>query len=215
MNAIKQLRSTIRSEVFEEQDFYLSTRDLSRAAQHSLLGRMLRRGDLRKVSRGLYVFDELWRRRPLSKFLMANKLSAPSYISFESALSHHGLIPESVFVTTSAYLTRASKSFDTPFGHFTFHHVPSKSFLLDIESRATEAGPELIASPLKALFDLIYRRRKHYQDLHELESDLRINADEVLRHVQSYSGFDVEELALSYQKKSCLALLAAIKRSLR
>ena len=215
MTSIKQLRFTISSEVFEEQDFYLATRDLSRAAQYSLLSRMLARGDLVKVSRGLYVFDEFFRRRPLSKFLIANKLSAPSYVSFESALSHHGLIPETVLATTSAYLTRVSKFFDTPFGNFTYHYVPAKSFLLDIESRTTAAGPELIASPLKALFDLVCVRRKHYADLHELVDDLRIDSVELLRQAQNYKILDLEELALSYKKKTCLALFTALKRNLR
>jgi hypothetical protein len=212
---IKLLRSKIPSEVFEEQDFHLANREISRVAMHSLLSRMLKRGDLKKVSRGLYVFDEIWRRKPLSKFNIANKLVAPSYVSFESALSHHGMIPESVYVTTSASLKRENKSFHTPFGDFTYHHIPLKCFPLEIESVASPAGPELIASPIKALFDLVYVRRKTYLSLIDIESDLRIDVEALLNYVHKLQMRDIEELAGTYKKKSCLALFAAIKKEMR
>lgn len=215
MNNIKQLRSQIPLEVFEEQDLHLAWRNMSLAAQHSLLSRFLKKGDVKKVSRGLYVFDEFWRKKPLSKFIIANKLLAPSYISFESALSHHGLIPEAVYATTSACVQRGNKSYHTMYGDFLYQHVPIQSFALEIESKVTAAGPEVIATPIKALFDLIYVRRKHFKNLTDLESDLRINRDEVLRHAEEINMGGLEELAESYRKKTCLDLLKAIKREMR
>jgi hypothetical protein len=215
MENIKLLRSKIPLEVFEEHDFHLACRHLSRVAQHSLLSRLLKKGDLRKVSRGLYVFDEIWRRKPLSKIIIANHLVAPSYVSFESALSHHGLIPEAVYVTTSASLKREKKSFKTPFGDFTYHHVPQRSFALEIESVATPAGHELIASPIKALFDLVYAYRRTYGSLSDLESDLRIEPTEIIHHAKELSVVGLEELALSYKKQTCLTLYQVLKKELR
>lgn len=215
MENIKLLRSKIPSEVFEEQDFHLANRELSRVAQHSLLSRMLKKGDLKKVSRGLYVFDEIWRRKPLSTILIANKLVAPSYVSFETALSHHGLIPEAVYVTTSATIKREHKSFKTSFGDFTYHYIPQKSFPLEIENVMTPAGPELIASPIKALFDIVYIRRKNYENLSDIEDDLRIGPEELIRHAEKIGVIGLEELAASYRKKTCLSLLAVIKKELR
>jgi hypothetical protein len=215
MGNIKLLRSKIPYEVFEEQDFHLANREISRVAMHSLMSRMLKKGDLKKVSRGLYVFDDIWRRKPLSKFNIANKLVAPSYVSFESALSHHGIIPELVYVTTSATVKRENKSFHTPFGDFTYHHIPLKSFPLEIESEATTAGPQLIASPLKALFDLVYVRRKTYSSMADIESDLRIDVEALLNYVQKLQLRDIEELAEVYKKKTCMALLTAIKKEMR
>ncbi len=215
MDNIKLLRSTITYEVFDEHDYHLALRHLSRVAQHSLLSRLLRKGDVKKVSRGLYVFNEVWRHKPISTINIANKLVAPSYVSFESALSRHGLIPEAVYVTASASTKPLYKEFKTFLGDFTYDYIPQKSFSLEIESVVTPAGPEILASPIKALFDLVYVHRKTYKSLSEIESDLRIAPKELIAHANDLKVIGLEELALSYKKKTCLDLLRAIKKEMR
>lgn len=214
MKSLLDLRSQLSLEVFSENDFHLAKRELSLTARYSLLGRLLRNGSIKKVSRGLYVFGEDWRRKPLSKFSIANKLVAPSYISFESALSHHGLIPESVYATTSACFQRNNKSFKTPFGDFTYQHVLTPVFALEIESIQTTSGTVLIATPMKALFDLISARRKHYESLRDIEADLRISEEELMKHAQALGYKGIEELGVSYHKKSCLSLVSILKKGL-
>lgn len=214
MQNIKALRTHIPYEVFEDQDFHLAFKDHTLAAKHKLLSRLLKKGELQKVSRGLYVFGEIWRKKSVSTFTIANKLVAPSYISFESALSHHGLIPESVYVTTSACFQRDNKSFKTPFGVFSFQHVPTSSFALEVESVETPGGHELIATPIKALFDLVYARRVSYESLADVENDLRIEPAEIIKHASLLRVSGLEELAESYRKKTCMELLKAIKREL-
>jgi hypothetical protein len=214
MQNIKQLRTHIPFEVFEDQDFHLAFKDHTLSAKHKLLSRLLKNGELQKVSRGLYVFGEIWRKKGISKFTIANKLVAPSYVSFESALSHHNLIPESVYVTTSACFQRDNKSFKTPFGVFTFQHIPTASFSLEVESVQTEVGTQLIASPIKALFDLVYARRVDYESLQGVEVDLRIEPSAIVKHAQLLKLTGLEELAESYRKKTCLNFLKAIKREL-
>lgn len=212
MKAILKIRSQLPYEVFSENDFHLLKRDLSRCARYSLLSRLLKSGAINKVSRGLYVFGEDWRRRPLSKFLIANKLATPSYISFESALSHYGLIPESVYVTTSATFQRNNKSFKTPYGDFTYQHIQSSLFALEIESLKTDSGTILMATPMKALFDLISIRRKLYNKITDLEEDLRIPREELMKHVIKLGHKGVEELGMSYRKKSCMMLVKLLKK---
>lgn len=214
MQAIKQLRSLIPLEVFEDQDLHLALNDHTLAARHNLLSRLLKKGELKRVSRGIYVFDDLWRRHPVSKFTIANKLVSPSYISFESALSYHGLIPEAVYVTTSACYQRDNKKFQTPFGDFSYQHIPVKSFSLEVDYIKTEGACQLIASPIKALFDLVYAQRKNYETMEEVHADLRIEPEEILKHARKFRINGLEELALSYQKKTCLKLLQAIKKDL-
>ena len=63
---------------------------------------MVKNGDLISLKRGIYVFSEKYRTSPLNYISIANILHKPSYVSFEYALSYHGLIPERVYTITSA-----------------------------------------------------------------------------------------------------------------
>mgnify|MGYP003523184722 CR=1 FL=1 len=77
----------------------------------------------------LFPFEEIFmssriQRQPLvDSFEIATVIYGPSYISFESALSYHGWIPEAVRTTTCASVKRA-KEFETPIGVFFFLHIP-------------------------------------------------------------------------------------------
>jgi predicted transcriptional regulator of viral defense system len=66
------------------------------------------KGYIKKVVKGHYVFSgqELDER---GLFEIANRIYAPSYVSFEMALSYYGLIPESVFAITSASTRKTSR----------------------------------------------------------------------------------------------------------
>lgn len=215
MENIKYLRTVIPRDVFEAVDFHLVKRHASKAAQYNLLSRLLKSGDIKKVSRGLYIFGDIWRRKPISKFTIANKLVEPSYISFESALSFHGLIPEAVYTTMSACFQKDKKSFKTDFGVFIYQHVPTSVFLLEVERIQTDSGPLLMATPMKALFDLVCVRRKNYLALSDLEKDLRIEPSDLLKHAKDFGVLNLEELARSYKKKTCISLLNILKKALR
>ena len=113
------------------------------------IARMIRSGDLIQLRRGLYAT-----RPDLNPLCLAASIHGPSYISFETALSFHGLIPEAVYEITSATLKRPHE-FENQFGRFRFRRVPQKAFPIGIE-RVVESGiPFLIASPTKAVCDRI------------------------------------------------------------
>ncbi|MGD0626568.1 MAG: hypothetical protein ABSB32_17880 [Thermodesulfobacteriota bacterium] len=57
---------------------------------------MLRRKDIIRVKKGLYIFGETYARRPFSREVLANVIYGPSYVSLDYALHYHGLIPERV-----------------------------------------------------------------------------------------------------------------------
>ena len=59
--------------------------------------RMVQKGSLFRLRRGLYATT-----RNISSYLLAGVIYGPSYISFETALSRYGLIPERVYACTSA-----------------------------------------------------------------------------------------------------------------
>ncbi len=108
------------------------------------------KGYLRKIVKGHYVFTDT----PLDEprlFEIAARIYRPSYVSLESALSRHGLIPESVYAVT-AVSTRRTYRFETPIGRFSYRTVkPGFFFGYEIGP-----GPARVATPEKALLDLLY-----------------------------------------------------------
>ena len=109
-----------------------------------------KRGVFLRLKKGLYanLFN-----KP-SQFFMANKIYQPSYISFESALSYYGLIPETVYSVTSAS-PKATREFSMQNYHFVFRRIKKEAFAGYVPA---EIGGEtiLIAEPEKALADYYY-----------------------------------------------------------
>ena len=65
------------------------------------IARMIDSGELIRLRRGVYAT-----RRDLNPLCFAASIYGPSYISFETALSYYGLIPEAVYEVISATLKR-------------------------------------------------------------------------------------------------------------
>lgn len=112
-------------------------------------------GSLIRLKNGLYVVSSEISNRHLSLELIANRIYGPSYVSFETALWYHGLIPERVYLLRSAVLTRG-KRYNTPLGGFEYIRVPEDYFSIGIQHKVIEEEYAfMIASPEKALCDLI------------------------------------------------------------
>jgi len=210
MSIFEILRENIPIEVFEDQDFHACLINLSVQARYSALSRLLHSHKIIKIRRGLYCFGEKQRKQSLSKYAVAARLYSPSYVSFESALSYHGLIPESVYVTTSVCFQNKIKSYVTPLGDFTFHPIPKATFALGVESLQSKGGSCLMATPLKAFFDIVYQKKKFYSSLLDVEKDLRIEPDNLVDLVRKHRTEDLEKLALSYRKKTCEQLFKVL-----
>jgi hypothetical protein len=113
------------------------------------IARMIQSGDLIQLRRGLYTT-----RSDLNPLCLAASIYGPSYISFETALSFYGLIPEAVYEITSATLRRP-KEFENDFGRFRYRRLPEIVFPVGIERITDPEIPLLMASPTKALCDRI------------------------------------------------------------
>jgi predicted transcriptional regulator of viral defense system len=118
------------------------------------LSRWIKAGKIYQLRRGLYSTAPPYQRQQPHPFLVANHLQKASYVSLQSALSFYGLIPEVVNITTSVSTGRPER-LDTPLGTFEFRHIKTE---LLFGYRMTELGEQsaLIATPEKALLDLIY-----------------------------------------------------------
>ena len=119
------------------------------------LSRWKASGKVLQLRRNLYMLASPWRRVQPHPFLIANELHRPSYVSLQSALAHHGMIPEAVPVTTSATTARPMK-FDTPFGRHTYRHIRPEVFFGYDRIPVPRDQEALLANPGKALLDLVY-----------------------------------------------------------
>ncbi len=134
------------------------------------------KGYIRKVIKGYYVFAD----RALDEkvlFEIANRIYAPSYVSFEMALAYHGLIPESVYGITSAS-TRKTSHFKTPIGAFIYRTIRPKLYFGFDFLKNNEKIVKL-ASPEKAFLDLFYIKTE-LRDAASFEG-LRINRKAFLK----------------------------------
>jgi len=171
-------------------------------ASKDKISRMTQDGMLLRLKRGLYSVPRSVTGLSLSKELIANHLYGPSYVSFESALSYHGLIPERVYVTKSATLKR-KKTYNTPVGHFQYIHVPEEYYPIGLIIEIIENNyAYMMASPEKALCDLILStsglRLNSVKSVAEyVIHDLRIDQDSLL----SLNLNIIEACALNGYKK--------------
>ncbi len=137
-------------------------------------------GSIIRIKRGLYCLSPEISGRDPDLMLAANALYGPSYVSFETALAIYGLIPERVDETMSACSKRA-KRFATPLGAFSYRTVPGDWFPIGVRTMDSGNGGFLVASPEKALGDILLCR-----------ANLRIASPDSLR------GFLEEDLRFDF-----------------
>ena len=141
-----------------------------------------KQGIIIRLKRGLYVINPEYSGKTLSSELIANHLYAPSYISMSTALRYYGLIPEAVYVHQSMTV-KHSRSFQTPVGYYDYKHISKEAFPIGVRSMYKDNYAFLIASPEKALCDLIANSSKvilrYMKDVEAyLEQDIRMDLDE-------------------------------------
>lgn len=160
-------------------------------SRYSKIKRLLANGKLLQIRRGLYCFTEksgcFIKPHP---FELAQYIYAPSYISFESAFSFYHLIPEAVYTITSATAKR-SKDFNTPFGLFSYLHIPLESFYTETTLLKEDNYTFFIAKPWKAICDYIFYYKKNWQ-FNEFLENLRID-ETALPLLQDYERECLDE----------------------
>jgi len=117
---------------------------------HRLVNDLVHSEILGKLERGKYYLDDA----RISDFTKANIFYSPSYISFESALNHHGVLSQFPYETTSA---TPKKSRSKIVGDKLYSYTQIKKSLF---WGYTKQGNYLIAEPEKALLDQLYLHAK-------------------------------------------------------
>ena len=141
-----------------------------------------KQGVIIRLKRGLYVVNPEHSGKTLSSELIANHLYTPSYISMSTALRYYGLIPEAVYVHQSMTV-KHSRSFQTPVGSYDYKYISREAFSIGVRSMHKGDYAFLIASPEKALCDLIANSSqvnlRYMKDVETyLEQDIRMDMDE-------------------------------------
>lgn len=138
----------------------------------------VKNGKLIRLRRGIFSNE-----KEIDIEYLSSIIYSPSYISFEYACSMYGLIPEEVFAVTCA-VTQKNKTkiykIDYLNIFFRYSDVPSTAFMAGLEKITRDSYSFHLATPEKALCDLLYKHPGH-RTIKEIETlifdDLRVNED--------------------------------------
>ena len=208
----QKLKKALKTSVFTHEEIANILKDKV-SNVNAKISYMVKQGVLIRLKKGLYAFSELYQDSSVDIILVANLLYNPSYVSFDYALSFHGLIPERVYEVTSATLY-TKKIFETPLGRFSYRPIPLDVYALGVDWLYDDVnGGRFIATAEKALCDkirgdrgvgrLIQAKMRDY-----LLYDLRIEWEVLL-------GLDVElieEIAKKYKSYNLKSLSGLLKR---
>ena len=207
MPMLEQLRRSIPFEEFDYQTLLDSLRGY--AYPRKKIASLLRKGEIIRVKKGLYLFGEKHRRSPYCRELLANLIHGPSCISLEYALHYHGLTLERVETITSVACSR-SRSFDTPVGVFSYRKIPRAAFSIGMDRIELDDGRSfLMAVPEKALADRVVAERggdglgTQKGLMRFLEENLRVDSEAVA----SLDIAVLDEVAVAYRSRR-LSILA-------
>jgi hypothetical protein len=179
-------------------------------ARYALLKRAVRSHEVIRLRRGLYMLSKEYRKRDIHPFAVAQYIHGPSYISFETALAFHSWIPEAVYSIDSVSLS-APKEFLNPAGKFSYTHIPQEDLYCAVDRIFQENGTFFIATPLKALADIIYRDKKEWQGFLPLRESLRID-DHFLAMITIEA---CDELILNYRNVRVKSFMRSVKKELK
>ncbi len=119
------------------------------------LSRWVKAGKLIQLTKGLYTLAAPYSKRATHPFVLANVMKKASYVSLQSALAYFGMIPEHVPTVTSVTTQRPARV-ETPLGCFLFRHI-KKGWFSGYKQVDLGAGQKaFVATPEKALLDLVY-----------------------------------------------------------
>jgi len=151
---------------------------------NTYISRFLKSRDIIQLKNGLYVSADFFEknRNDISySFYLANVIRKPSYISSWAALQYYNLITESVHSITSV-TPKVTRDYQTKVGNFSYQSI-NKDYFSNFSLVAGKFN-FYIASPAKALFDLLYFRTNQFRGVslervNILVEELRIDIDEM------------------------------------
>ncbi len=161
-----------------------STYSLKNSTISSYLVRSVARKDIVQLKRGFYVTSDFYLKYKNNSsylFYLANVLRGPSYVSSWTALQHYNLTTEIIGTITSV-AEKVTRDFKTKIGTFSYQSI-KKDFFSDFVLKK-DVFEYYIATPAKALFDLLYFKTNQFrgvtfQEINSMIESLRIDIDEM------------------------------------
>ena len=178
------------------------------AAPKMKIKRMVEKGQLYLIRPGVYTDD-----KDISKYSLAHIIYGPSYISFETALSYHGIIPEqakNVMCATSQ--KNRNKQFKNNFGEYFYSDVPKDVFPFGVVVEKDGKGNLYkMATPEKALLDTLYKIN-NVDSIKRLKAllfeDLRIEEDSIAKMDAKF----INDVGPMYKKKNIDLLIDMMRK---
>lgn len=161
------------------------------------ISRFLKYKEIFQLKKGLYLSSDFFQKNKGDisySFYLANILRTPSYVSSWTALQYYNLTTESIYTVTSI-TSKVTRTYKTKAGNFTYQSVKKElfsGFSLVKGGSASETGKFdfFIASPPKALFDLLYFKTHQFrgvsfEDINKLIEGMRIDIKEMAKKDQA------------------------------
>jgi len=154
------------------------------------ISRFLKHKEIIQLKKGLYVAADFFNknRGDISySFYLANILRTPSYVSSWTALQYYNLTTESIH-TIISITPKVTRTYKTKVGTFVYQSM--KKELFSDFSLVKGKFDFFIASPPKALFDLLYFKTHQFRgvqlkDISKLIEEMRIDIEEMAKKDQT------------------------------
>lgn len=205
-----ELRNALPSSVFSHE-MISALLEKSITNVNDKISNLVKSGELIRLKKGFYTFSKAYLTKPIDLMSVANTLCAPSYVSFDYALSYYGMIPERVNEITSA-TSKNEKLFDTPIGRFSYKKIPMRAYSIGVDWIYDDVeGGRFIATPEKALCDKIRYDRgigtlTQNSMIEYLKYDLRLDITNSL-------NIDlIDEISTAYKSKNLKTLSSILQK---
>ncbi|MBU1046096.1 hypothetical protein KJ616_03200 [Patescibacteria group bacterium] len=178
---------SVKNELLKRKISIFTLRDFTRIfkiqpkSARAFLSYNARKGNLKRIKRGAYILPD---NQPI-KFEIANYLCKPSYLSFETALSYYGIIPETVYAITSATTNKNAKEVNFEGQVYQYRKIKENLFFgyqpVKIKDRVI-----LMADREKAFLDYLYLLSLKNNSLNERMDLSKIDKQKLGRYVNYF-----------------------------
>ena len=158
------------------------------------ISRFLKYKEILRLKNGTYVsaaFFEKNRADISYSFYLANIIRTPSYVSSWAALQYYNLATEAIHSITSVTI-KVTRDYQTKAGNFAYQSI-NKELFSDF-SLAKGNFDFFIASPSKALFDLLYFRTRQFRSLAMVSVKVATDPIRVIKELIEELRIDIDEM---------------------
>jgi predicted transcriptional regulator of viral defense system len=173
---------------------------LEESTVDTYISRFLKHKEIYRLKNGIYVSADFFEknRNDISySFYLANIIRTPSYVSSWAALQYYNLTTEAIHSVTSV-TPKVTRDYQTRVGNFAYQSI-NKELFSDF-SLVVGKFNFFIASPSKALFDLLYFKTRQLRGF-SLEK-IKLLIDELRIDIYEMSKEEREKFYLMIKKIS-------------